>query len=336
MLILSSVGVFLFCNINKPFVEDIDELHKQLITISGIFTALMLTILMPFFIERANERQLIINEYNKDCKRVAAFRAFVYHIRDFDMFESSSSLQFTYLKGRSFQEYKESSEFFSELYSLSNEGKVKGENIGRMELYGAIRDFAYDFPSGISFFSKYSEYTYSYEKLQYIHYCCNMIWYSLDRHNYLRQALNRSYSFHSTYWIGVMEKLIPFFSIEKTKLPLKDPANFVMSQAGEYEQIISNMLNKMHKILFELSPQNYSSISLDTIFILLFGLIMPLYTLLFKIPLFHNQVTGLICFTITITFIINFLIDVYKIFNKDNFKEKYENETRPLFDRRRY
>ena len=330
-LILASAIAFIANNTKNPFVDEIDELSKQLITISGIFTALMLTILMPFFLERAAERRTLVNEYKNECKKLAAFRSFTYYIKFFDMFKSSSALQAKYLKGRSLIDYRNSSEIDAELWELVNSEQVRGEDIERMDFYGAIRDFSYNPPYETGMFTKYSDYIFSYEKLEYMHECCRSIWYSLDKHKYLRDAFDNSYAFHSTYWIQRMEEVVPAFSTERTKTPLKKPSQFLMNQAGEYEQVIQTMLNKLYKILYELSPQSFTFISTDTVYILAFGIIIPLYTLLFRIPTIYNQVIGLACFSITITFIVNFLFDMHAIFNKDSFKDTYEDEEYPLF-----
>jgi uncharacterized protein YacL len=133
-----------------------------------------------------------------------------------------------------------------------------------------------------------------------------------------------------------MESLIPHFSTEGKKYKPKNVAEFLRSQAGEYEQIISNMLEKMNEILYELSPKSFSSISIDTIFIIAFGLIIPLYTLLFRTSKLTSEVLGLLCFSITITFIVSFLFELYLIFNKDSFLEKHEKDEYFLYPKEPY
>ncbi|MCC3151588.1 hypothetical protein Q3A66_02055 [Hymenobacter sp. BT770] len=337
MIILASIAALMATNINHPFVERADELQKQLITTSGIFTALMFAILMPKFSERGIERKQLIQEYRNDCKQLAAFRSFMHFTLHFGMFSEPivSMLRNKFLKGRSFNDYRSSLEIEEELNDLINSEKVKPQDSGKMHLYAAIRDFAYEASAGgISFYRKHSEYTFSLEKLQYLQECCGAIWYSFDKYKYLSEPFNYNYNEQHDYWNKRMEELIPSFSLEE-KAP-KDKAKFVMNQAGIYEQFIGAMINKMDKILYTLSPNTFSSISFDTIFILAFGVVIPLYTLLFETSPLTSQIIGFTCFSITITFIINFVFDLYLFFNKDWFKDKYEEEIYPLYPEDRY
>ena len=332
LFILGSVAIIIATNLKNPFAEHIEELQKQLITTSGIFTALILAVLIPKFSEKRAERLLLINQSKKDCKRVAAFRAFVHTIRHFNLFNDPRGLRRTYLSGRSFRDYKDSYNFSLELEQRLQRGEIMPQDIGKMEFYGAIRDFSYEAASGgISFFSKYGEYIYSLEKLETLHYCCHSMWSSLDRLDYIREDLNRSFFQYSTYSTGRMNELVPFFSANKSKGPIENLTEFMRNETSEYEQILSTMLGNLNRILYDLSPKNFSFLAYDTTFILIFGLIIPLYTLLFNFSFMASLLIAIACFSVTITFVVNFLFDAYRLFNTDNFRGEYEEDKYILY-----
>lgn len=336
-LILSSIAILMAININNPFVEQIEELQKQLITTSGIFTALILAILVPKFSEKRAERLLLISQYKKDCKKVAAFRAFIHKFKYFDLFKDPRGLRRTYLYNRSFRDYKNSYQFQLELEQRLHREEIIPEDIGKMEFYGAIRDFSYEAASGgISFFSKYGEYTYSLEKLEMLHDCCQSMWSSLDRLEYIREGVNRSFSQQSTYSTDRMNELVPFFSATKSKIPITNLTDFIRKETSEYEQILSTMTGNLLRILYDLSPKNFSFLAHDTSFILIFVLLIPLYTLLFKFNPIVSILIAITCFSTTATFVINFLFDVYRLFNTDNFRDEYEEDKYVIYPQEPY
>ncbi|TLM94251.1 hypothetical protein [Hymenobacter jeollabukensis] len=269
-LISTLYSILIILKLDNPFTSDIKDIFFQLITISGIFTALMFAIITLKLSETTLKRQEKISQYRADCRKIAAFQSFTHSLRYLDVFQNVHFLEKKYIRIKSYLDYRKSYEDDEETTKDIKEGRTTGSDYYAFELYGAIRDFSHRGGAFNTIFLPHKEYMFSLEKIEYLHECCNYIWYWLDKnHTNIRQRTNNSYYLHSSYWKDQMKKLTPVFAndvvLEEDKI-----SQFLMSVASDYEQYIQKMILDMNEIIYNLSPKIILPLVKDLIIISIF------------------------------------------------------------------
>lgn len=332
-VVIGSVFIALMvANIKKPFGPQVDEASKQLITVSGILTALSFAVLMPKAAERSADRQQKLALYRKKSKKLAAFRSFARFLAHVSLFQGKvGALSFEYIKSRSFGDYREDYAVWNEIEQRINDGNIDVKDFHRFELYAILKDFSFDH-NFFKHFRKNGSYDFALKRLVYVTECCGWAWYKLDHNRYLLGELNDSFVSFAKYFREEAIELTKYFSIGKVKLR-PDGSNvgeFLKEELSEYDEFLRQAIKDLEEILYELSPVVFRPLLIDLLFIFCFGVITPLTSLVFNFSAFQRELLCLVDVSVTGAFIATFLVDVLNFFTIDWVAKDLEDDGYPL------
>jgi len=298
---------------------DYKSVNALLISCSGIFSAIVISVLLSGLSNLKSQRLKLKDRINILSEKLTAFRRLLYYVIHSDDFWNNA--EFNRLTAKIRHEYpKINSRNTSEVErDKSFRTITKNEHFEshKMSLFLnllTIVDVSRD--EELSFIQPSSKYKYTAKKLEYYHECFNNIWYYLN-HKSATGLNDTKNSISSLYRDNFTET---YKKIEGNNVSWQDFNSQLLVSLGNkfYEETIP----ELHKAISEITsniPITYIKMIITLIVILIFGTIIPLITSIIKVFTFYILlkicvITTLLALTYLILLIIEYTFKDTKIY----------------------